>query len=66
MSPRYGFNFQWMFVWNEGKVPPPPDLDALDLMAEVGLDFVRIPTDYRFWTLWNTTGRGRHTRTGAG
>ena len=50
MSPRYGFNFQWMFVWNEGKIPPPPDLDALDLMAEVGLGFVRIPTDYRFWT----------------
>jgi len=47
--PRYGFNFLWMFVYRDA-VPPPPDLAALDLMAEVGLDFVRIPPDYNFWT----------------
>ena len=50
MAPRYGFNFQWMAVWEEGKAPSEADLDTLDLMAEVGLDFVRIPMDYRFWT----------------
>lgn len=48
--PRYGFNFLWMFIYNEGDTPPPPDLPALDLLADVGLSFVRIPTDYNFWT----------------
>ena len=47
--PRYGFNFLWMFIYRDAP-PPPPDLPALDLMAEVGLDFVRLPTDYNFWT----------------
>ena len=47
--PRYGFNFLWMFTYRDAP-PPPPDLPALDLMAGVGLDFVRIPTDYNFWT----------------
>jgi hypothetical protein len=49
--PRYGFNFQWMFSrgrWSNS--PQPPDEKALDFMAEHGFDFVRIPTDYRFWT----------------
>jgi aryl-phospho-beta-D-glucosidase BglC (GH1 family) len=48
--PRYGFNFQWMYVWEEGKRPEPADLPALDFMADLGLDFVRLPTDYNFWT----------------
>jgi endoglucanase len=48
--PRYGFNFQWMFSWQPGANPEGPDLRALDFMAEVGLDFVRVPMDYRFWT----------------
>ena len=47
--PRYGFNFLWMFAYRD-RPPMPPDLPALDLMAEVGLNFVRIPTDYNFWT----------------
>ena len=47
--PRYGFNFLWMF--SKGDRPPAePDLGELDLVAEMGLDFVRVPTDYRFWT----------------
>jgi len=48
--PRYGFNFQWIFAWRGGREPAAADERALDLMARWGLDFVRIPTDYRFWT----------------
>jgi len=47
---RYGFNFQWMFSWQPGRAPAEADRKALDFMADIGLDFVRIPTDYRFWT----------------
>jgi endoglucanase len=44
----YGFNFQWMCSTNH----PVEDADtkALDFMASLGLNFARIPTDYRFWT----------------
>ena len=48
--PRYGFNFLWMFIWQPDRQPPPPDERALDFMAEQGFNFVRVPTDYRFWT----------------
>ena len=49
--PRYGFNFQWMFSKDKpDAVPSPPDLKALDFLAEHGFDFVRVTTDYRFWT----------------
>ncbi|HEX2950584.1 MAG TPA: cellulase family glycosylhydrolase [Armatimonadota bacterium] len=49
--PRYGFNFLWMFSKSEQRPEPQPaNLRELDLVAEMGLDFVRIPTDYRFWT----------------
>jgi endoglucanase len=48
--PRYGFNFQWLFSWHPGRTPPPPDERALDFLADYGFNFVRIPTDYRFWT----------------
>ncbi|ORX22725.1 glycoside hydrolase [Thermoanaerobacterium sp. PSU-2] len=46
---KYGFNFQWIYVWDEGKSPLKPDLKALDFLVETGFNFVRIPTDYRFW-----------------
>ena len=46
----YGFNFQWMSVWRPGQSPNPVDEKALDFLAEFGFNFVRIPTDYRFWT----------------
>ncbi len=46
---QYGFNFLWMFIY-DGKAPPPADEKALDFLAANGLNFVRIPTDYRFWT----------------
>lgn len=48
--PHYGFNFQWMFSWRPGLAPEPPDLRALDFLAAHGFDFVRVTTDYRFWT----------------
>ena len=47
--PGYGFNFQWMFLWGPGKRPVGPDARALDFLSEFGFNFVRIPTDYRFW-----------------
>lgn len=47
--PRYGFNFQWMFYY-QGQPPAEPDERALDFMAAHQLDFVRVPTDYNFWT----------------
>jgi len=46
----YGFNFQWMFSWNPGQRPAPADERALDFLTKYGFNFVRIPTDYRFWT----------------
>jgi endoglucanase len=49
--PYYGFNFQWMFSWQKGHLPAPADEKALDYMADLGFNFVRIPTDYRFWTV---------------
>ncbi len=48
--PRYGFNFLWMFSWQPGHAPAMPELKSLDFLADLGFDFVRIPTDYRFWT----------------
>lgn len=47
--PRYGFNFQWMFSYH-GQPPEEPDERALDFMAANQLDFVRVTTDYNFWT----------------
>ncbi|MCX7800159.1 MAG: cellulase family glycosylhydrolase [Fimbriimonadales bacterium] len=47
---RCGFNFQWMFVWREGRQPADPNLRALDFLADRGFRFVRLPLDYRFWT----------------
>jgi hypothetical protein len=46
----YGFNFQWMFSWDEGRRPESVDLKALDFLTKTGFNFVRVPMDYRFWT----------------
>lgn len=48
--PHYGFNFLWMFIWEPDRQPQPPDERALDFMAATGFNFVRVPSDYRFWT----------------
>jgi aryl-phospho-beta-D-glucosidase BglC (GH1 family) len=47
---RYcGFNMLYMFVFHE---QPPGEVNEreLDFIANQGFTFVRIPTDYRFWT----------------
>jgi aryl-phospho-beta-D-glucosidase BglC (GH1 family) len=46
----YGFNFLWMFSWKPEQQPAPVDEKALDFLAKYGFNFVRVPTDYRFWT----------------
>ncbi|MFZ6026654.1 MAG: glycoside hydrolase family 5 protein [Chloroflexota bacterium] len=48
--PHYGFNFLWMFSQRRDQAPLSHDDKALDFLAEYGFNFVRIPTDYRFWT----------------
>jgi len=48
--PRYGFNFQWMVSWTPGQPAEQADEKALDFLQAEGFDFVRIPTDYRYWT----------------
>ncbi|MCL1883818.1 MAG: cellulase family glycosylhydrolase [Defluviitaleaceae bacterium] len=48
---KYGFNFLWMFSkYEENSKPLLPDLKELDFVAQQGFNFVRVPTDYRFWT----------------
>ena len=47
--PQYGFNFLWAYIWEQGRAPEPPDERALDFLAVNGFNFVRVPTDYRFW-----------------
>ena len=44
----YGFNFQWMY--SNDLVIQPADDKALDFMQSLGLNFVRLPANYRFWT----------------
>ncbi|HZK34119.1 MAG TPA: cellulase family glycosylhydrolase [Bacillota bacterium] len=46
---KYGFNFLWMFIFSESG-PEQVNEKELDFLAETGFNFVRIPTDYRFWT----------------
>lgn len=47
---RYGFNFLWMYAKTDRRQEPSePDLRELEFLASEGFDFVRIPTDYRFW-----------------
>jgi aryl-phospho-beta-D-glucosidase BglC (GH1 family) len=46
--PHYGFNFLWMFTIERGPAEP-PDERALDFLAAEGFNFVRVPTDYRYW-----------------
>ncbi len=48
--PRYGFNFLWLFIKDDHRMQSAADCRQLDLMCEMGLDFVRLPMDYRFWT----------------
>lgn len=47
----YGFNFLWMFskYSDDVKAAEPNEIE-LDFVADEGFNFVRIPTDYTFWT----------------
>lgn len=47
--PRYGFNMQWLY--SDHTAPTGPDEKVLDAMAAWGFDFVRLPTDYRLWSV---------------
>lgn len=47
--PRYGFNLQWLYTTRAG--PTGPDERVLDAMAAWGFDFLRLPTDYRLWSV---------------
>ena len=47
--PYYGFNFLWLYSSGPGRKPQQTDEKALDFLAATGFNFVRIPTDYRFW-----------------
>ena len=50
MKTKYGFNFLWMYSKWGDKLPEEPNLRELDFIAGEGFNFVRIPTDYHFWT----------------
>ena len=39
-----------MYSTQHDQPPQPPDEQALDFLIALGFNFVRIPTDYRFWT----------------
>lgn len=45
----YGFNMLYMFSCH-GQMPDAVDDRELDFIAKHGFNFIRIPTDYRFWT----------------
>lgn len=47
--PRYGFNLQWLYTTRAE--PTGPDERVLDAMAAWGFDFLRLPTDYRLWSV---------------
>jgi hypothetical protein len=47
--PRYGVNLQWLY--SKPAQPRGPDERVLDALAAWGFDFVRLPTDYRLWSV---------------
>ena len=50
MERKYGFNMLWMYAGNRGRTPQEANETELDFIAEEGFNFIRIPTDYHFWT----------------
>jgi len=46
---KYGFNMLWMFSYH-GQEPKQADAKQLDFIADRGFNFIRVPTDYNFWT----------------
>jgi endoglucanase len=49
--PRTGFNMQWLY--NKNRAFSGPDEKVLDAIAAWGFDFVRLPADYRLWSMDN-------------
>lgn len=49
LARRCGFNLQWAFMSTARPEPAPVDERLLDLVVELGFDFVRLPFDYRYW-----------------
>ena len=48
---HYGFNMLWMFAkYGNKTAPEKADEKELEFIAKHGFNFIRIPTDYRFWT----------------
>ncbi|MFI5915706.1 glycoside hydrolase family 5 protein [Dactylosporangium sp. NPDC051541] len=47
--PHYGFNVQWMYQLGQGAHGP--DERLLDAVAAWGFNFIRLPTDYRLWSV---------------
>jgi endoglucanase len=47
--PRSGFNLQWLY--SKRAAPRGPDEKVLNAIAAWGFDFVRLPTDYRLWSV---------------
>ncbi|MFF5234739.1 glycoside hydrolase family 5 protein [Dactylosporangium sp. NPDC000521] len=47
--PHHGFNVQWMFNAHAGVAGP--DERVLDAVAAWGFDFIRLPADYRLWSV---------------
>ena len=50
MKTKYGFNMLWMYAGGRGRIPQEANERELDFIAEEGFNFIRIPTDYHFWT----------------
>ena len=48
--PYYGFNMLYMFSNHSKQPPAQADKKELEFIAKHGFNFIRIPTDYRFWT----------------
>ncbi|MBR3812442.1 MAG: cellulase family glycosylhydrolase [Spirochaetaceae bacterium] len=50
----YGFNMIWLFSMGDRKEVAPSEIvineKELDFIADMGCNFIRVPTDYRFWT----------------
>ena len=49
---KYGFNMLWMFSYQGREAKELGELEKrqLDFIAKHGFNFIRVPTDYNFWT----------------
>jgi len=48
--PYYGFNMLYMFSCHDDQKPGKVDEKELEFIKKHGFNFIRVPTDYRFWT----------------